>query len=239
MTTAISERSSHSGLLAQDCRLVISTATDLRARHEHVPGADLVRVEACMRMSSASGTRMALARAFVELIEPDELANEVVRLVRRTREPEVISEAFWALADLGEAGRPALVRLCREEDAVLRWHAYQALARDAREDSISLLIEGLADTEVGVRWTAARALAGLGEPVRWPLLRALVTHEPSRRFHRAARSVLSRLLSPDNPDARALLESLGRSTTVFDSGVIAYRLLRDRPKPVASEARPV
>ena len=218
---------------------MISAATDLSARHEHVPGADLVRVEACMRISRASGTRMTLARAFVELIEPEELANEVVRLVRRTREPEVISEAFWALANLRDAGRPALVRLCREEDAVLRWHAYQALARDAREDSIPLLIEGLADTEVGVRWTAARALAGLGEPVRWPLLKALVTHEPSRRFHRAARPVLARLLSPDNTDARALLESLGHSTTVFESGVIAYRLLRDRPRPVASEARPV
>lgn len=189
-----------------------------------------------MRTSPASGTRMALARAFVELIEPDELASEVVRLVRRTREPEVVSEAFWALADLGEVGRPALERLCREPDAALRWHAYQALARDAREDSIPLLIDGLADTEVGVRWTAARALASLGEPVRWPLLRALVTHEPSRRFHRAARPVLSRLLSRDNPDARALLDCLGHSTTVFESGVIAYRLLRDRPRAAATEA---
>ena len=179
-----------------------------------------------MLASNGSGSRFALARAFVELMDPQELADEVIALLHRSPQPEVVSETLVALRDLGDAGRPALERLARDSDGNLRGQAFRALSPAVNEDDVPLLIDGLADSEFGVRWAAATALAAVGDAAVRPLLRALTVRPPSRSFHRAARQALSHLLLGEDAGSAGLIASLNRSTTVYESGALAFQLLR-------------
>jgi hypothetical protein len=233
---ATSEHEGEAGLRARDCRVVAVTAATISGRHEHVSSDELERVRSCVLTSRGVGTRLSLARSYVELLEPGELAEEVVRLLRASPAPDVVSEAFATLHDLGEAGKPALVRLARDADEDLRWHAFRSLAALVDADDVPLLIEGLRDGDFSVRWAAAQALGELGEAAREPLLRAIVVDPSSRPFHVAARQVLRRVLASEDPRAERLLASLDRPTTVYESGALAFELLHGEAPPHGPEA---
>jgi HEAT repeat protein len=221
-------------LSATDCRIVAESADALAAAGEHLDAGELASARVCMRSARGIGTRMQLARNYLALLDRAEAPDAGARLIDEIANPEVRGEIFWALADLGPAALPTLGGLARHRDPVMRWHAIEAVRDIGGADVLPLLLEALEDDDFSVRWAAAHGLIDAGEAALVPLLRALVTRPGSVPFHRTARRVL-RSLAPRDGDHAALIESLGRTTTIYESGLLARDLL-ERHRRAAARA---
>lgn len=215
-------------LQSEDCAVVAQAAAALMAAGEHFDSDTLTRTHQCLIRTRSGRKRVGLARSYLHLLDPDRAGSEAERLLRSESHPEVRDEAFHALIDYGEQAIPVLRNLVRSRDTTVRWYAYRAALRIGGPDSMLLLVDGLRDEDGALRILAADALAEQREAAFLPVLHALAAREPSRGFHRAARTVLKRVATQEQLEALGpLLHSLASPWTVYESGFIAGRVFAE------------
>ena len=212
-----------------DCKLVAAAAEQLASEGATLPLADLSQARSCIAETRSLGRRMGLARDYLALIGPDEGPGEAEQIVREVEDPAVRDEAFRALGRYGKRSLPTLVRFSRHRDSSVRWLAYARIRHIGGEEALPVLVEGLSDAEAAIRWTASNGLIDARQAAVIPVLRALVEKTPTVPFHRAAARVLRRRRpAGSDADVDTLLASLQRSTTVYESGPLAFGLLTKR-----------
>ncbi len=199
---------------------------------------DLTRVR--LQRERDAGYRLRLARAYLRLLGVEGLPTAIEWV--SGADPMLREAAYDALHDLREQALPALLDLVQHRNPDVRWCAYEVAEHLHRPSMVPVLVRGLWDQEAANRWAASNGLIRLGQAALIPTLTALVTEPGSVTFHGAARRVLARLEVAGHEDLRArLLDSLGRGTTVVQSGPIAAALLaalRREANGAAQVARP-
>ncbi len=216
-----------SEIRSADCSIVARAAHELASNETHLRDEELSRTRACLAETHglASG---GLTHDYLRILGGASGPREAARLLRLSPDQEVRHEAFCSLIDFGEAATPVLRELAHHPDDTIRCRAYDAARIIGGGDAIALLVEGLADPDVGVRWVASNVLVAAGEGALVPVLRALVDREPTTSFHRAAARELRRCrpLGLDD-EVRFLVRSLDRQTSVYEASTLAYELLFD------------
>jgi HEAT repeat protein len=149
---------------------------------------------------------------------------------------QIHQQARRALSDLGQKATTGWVQALNHPDSHIRWHAARALSEIGDTSMIHILVEGLSDEEVTVRWATARALANL----EWnavPAILEFLTHtninDPLREAaHHALNSMtdhsIRRRLDP-------LIQALEGSAAAIEAPLIAQRLLQDLEMKKQSE----
>lgn len=213
-------------LRSEDCEEVASIALEIAAADEHIDDEALQRIRACLE-TAGEVAQGSLTRACV-LTAPHERLPLLAEEFLHDRRDLVRDAAAHALAELGPPAFPALRELLNDEDREVRWYATEALAREARSDSMDLLVEQLGDEDFSIRWVASNGLIEVGAASVIPVVTALARHDPSQLFHNAARRVLSRVqASPLLQEMlQDLVESLSRPTTVYESQALALEILK-------------
>ncbi len=223
------------GLSADRCLTVAESAERLAAVGAHLSAEELARARTCAVEARGIGLRMRLARDYLRLVEPLEGPHEAARLLTEVADPEIRDQAFHVMVEQGERALPVLEDLTRHHDVNIRWHAYEAIRRIGGPAAIPDLVRGIQDSDFSVRWAAAHGLIEAGEAALAPILGALVRSVPSIGFHRAALHALRRLRdSGAGEGMEALLASLARETTVYESGALAFDLLVALRRPAAA-----
>jgi HEAT repeat protein len=183
--------------------------------------------------ASNPSEEMELTRAYLQLVAPDS-AYEAAHELLHHDSSFVRDAASDALLDLpAAAGFAVLTRLRDDEDRDVRWYVYEAVASavtpwDPRaENAVPMLAGGLRDEDFSIRWVASNGLLRIGARAVVPVLEEIARGEASATFHEAARRVLSRVdASPElAAEIAALVDSLGRGTTVVQSRPLAADIL--------------
>lgn len=221
-------------IVEEGCEAGAHLASDAATRGEVIPEAARRRLSRCLE-EALSPIQGVLARACVLAAPLDELPELAGTLIHDERDL-VRDAASDALVDRGSEALPVLHELLQSKDRDARWYATEALARERSEEFLPLLVDRLGDDDFAIRWVATNGLLAVGSASIVPILRELARREPSLLFHNAARRVLARVsASPSiHETIEKLVDSLGRSTTVYQSEGIAAelleRLLGERPE---------
>ena len=214
-----------SRIQSADCGIVARAAHDLAAAEARLHPDDLGRARSCL--AETHGLRSAeLARDYLRVLDRRAGVLEAGRLLRLSPDPEVRSEAYWALVDRGPEALPVLRELSAHPDPSVRRRAYGAIRLVGGDEALALLAEGLDDPDVGVRWVASNGLIAAREAALVHVLQALVHRSATRTLHHAALRVLRRCRPPGFEDeVQFLRASLERRTSVYESAVLAFELL--------------
>ena len=101
------------------------------------------------------------------------------------------SQIFQALVGLGHVAVPGLLEASRSSSAWVRWQSIRALGEIHDGRAFPRLLEGLTDNDHGVAWMAAKGLVSFGKECVLPLLRLLISADPTRWLAETASYVLS------------------------------------------------
>lgn len=200
-------------------------AHELALRGAHPSPAELQQLASLLPDVREPGRQMAFVHDYLSLLPSDQQAEALAELVRTGS----VSAREAAIEDAAHIGAPALemlATLTRSRDPVTRWHAYQAIRHIGGTSAIPLLIAGLNDDDLGIRWVASDGLQEAGPAAFLPVVHAIIDLEATIPFHKAARRVLRRIRpSQAAPEVDALIESLARWTTTVESKGRAVDLL--------------
>jgi protein-L-isoaspartate(D-aspartate) O-methyltransferase len=211
------------GLRSDDRDTLAHAAQELSEAHVELPESDLRRLREAASGEHDLARRAALRHASIVLLGPTAGPDALAEAMRSDNFADR-EAALDAAIEFGEGALRAIESLTRDEDRDVRWFAYEAARHIGGEAAIPLLIHGLRDEDFAIRWVAGSGLIEVGRDARQPLLHALIVEPPSLQFHRAARRVLRRIDGDGGPAHDALVESLGRGTTVVESGPLAFEL---------------
>lgn len=107
-----------------------------------------------------------------------------------------------------------------------RNQAAHYLAENVTPSGIGALVAVLDDSDHGVRWAAAHALAQIGEPAMPALLHALMSPDTDLSLRESAHHVIAENSSPRvRSEGQALLKTLERRRPAEESMLEASRLL--------------
>jgi HEAT repeat protein len=155
-------------------------------------------------------------------------------------DPETPIYAAWALGAIGErAAIPELVTLATHEDAGLRKTAVHSLGVFRSEEAAAALEKALADPVGDVRWNAALALAGHGDPAAVPVLDEMLDREQLARSGAMtpaqAETILLQAIAGaahlGDPRLAARLAELGRDDSSLRERAAARQGLEPRRPP--------
>ncbi len=122
-------------------------------------------------------------------------------------DPMVCQKAAEALGKLGDAGLDHLISALRENDALVRRSASNALGNRTDPRTVELLVVALRDPDANIRWEAGNVLGKLGDVALEPLVTALA--DPRGEVRWRAAEALGDLA--DRRATEALIAALGDS----------------------------
>jgi HEAT repeat protein len=97
-------------------------------------------------------------------------------------EPIQCQKARRQLIKIGQAAVPALINAASNGGVTRRWEALRALGSIGGPAATDALIDHLADSDPGIRWTAADGLVKTGEAALMPVLKRLIANGRSSPF---------------------------------------------------------
>jgi HEAT repeat protein len=97
-------------------------------------------------------------------------------------EPIQCQKARRQLVKIGQAAVPDLITAASSGGVTRRWEALRALGSIGGQAAIDALIDHLADSDPGLRWTAAEGLVKNGEAALMPVLKRLIANGKSSPF---------------------------------------------------------
>lgn len=163
--------------------------------------------ETAIHLLGIMGSSSAVPQLLTALHDPvPTIREQAIKALGRTGSPDAVpallhalhgsderqgSQVFQALVSLGHVAVPGLLEASRSSAAWVRWQSIRALGEIHDGRAFSRLIEALTDSDHGVAWMAAKSLLPFGKECVLPVLRLLITAEPTRWLAETASYVLS------------------------------------------------
>ena len=127
-----------------------------------------------------------------------------------SKDPDERHRARRHLDEIGAQAAAKVMEVTSHPDAAVRWAAYRTLVDLRAPESIPVLLDGLEDEDVEVRWLAAHGLAEVGDAALVPLLRRLIASEGRVSVVQGAQHVCRALLNRHEEILRPLTAELDR-----------------------------